>query len=525
MGFISMPKQLPLDLRQIILILLMTVTGFFTLFFWQGYQGFSFWDEGFLWYGAQRVMLGEVPMRDFMAYDIGRYYWSAAFMSLLGDNGMVVLRMASTLFETIALSVGLIMLMRSSAKQSSLFWLLTAVTLVAWMAPQWRLYDISLAIMLVGTLAFLLEQPTRRRYFLAGLILGLVAVFGRNHGLYGLAGSIGAMIYLTVRRENRPKLLPACLSWASGIVIGYLPVLVFFAVVPGFAQAFWGNIRLLFEIKGTNYPLPVPWPWLVSTGQLSTEMLRSVMTGIFFIAIIVFGVVGIIWVIRRQLQNKSTSPALIASVFLALPYAHYAYSRADLAHLAPGIPPFVIGTFALLAGQPANIKWPFAALLCGTSLLVMLPTHPRWYCSVYSNQPCINLKIAGDKLNVDPETAGNFVALSKLVKQFSPGDRTFITAPFWPGAYAAMGRKSPMWEIYATTPRSVDFQQAEINRIKAANPGFAVINDYALDGHEELRFHNTHPLIDQYIQDNFEPLIDPMRPPVFQIYISKQGGQ
>ncbi len=520
-----MSKQLPLDLRQIILILLMTVTGFLILFFWQGYQGFSFWDEGFLWYGAQRVMLGEVPMRDFMAYDIGRYYWSAAFMSLLGDNGIVVLRMASTLFETIALSVGLIMLMRSSAKQSSLFWLLTAVTLVAWMAPQWRLYDISIAIMLVGTLAFLIEQPTRRRYFLAGLILGLVAVFGRNHGLYGLAGSIGAMIYLTVRRENSPKLIPACLSWGSGIVIGYLPVLVFFAVVPGFAQAFWENIRLLFEIKGTNYPLPVPWPWLVPSGQLSTEMLRSVMTGIFFIAIIVFGVVGIIWVIRRQLQNKSTSPALIASVFLALPYAHYAYSRADLAHLAPGIPPFVIGIFALLAGQTAIIKWPFATLLCGTSLLVMLPTHPRWYCSVYSNQPCINLKIAGDQLNVDPETAGNFVALSKLVKQFSPGDRTFITAPFWPGAYAAMGRKSPMWEIYATTPRSVDFQQAEINRIKAANPGFAVINDYALDGREELRFHNTHAIINQYIQDNFEPLIDPMRPPVFQIYISKQGGQ
>ena len=185
-----MSKQVPLDPRQVILILLMTITGFLILFFWQAYQGFSFWDEGFLWYGAQRVMLGEVPMRDFMAYDIGRYYWSAAFMSLLGDNGIVVLRMASTFFETIALCVGLIMLMRSSAKQSPLFWLLTAVTLVAWMAPQWRLYDISLAIMLVGTLAFLIEQPTRHRYFLAGLILGLVAVFGRNHGLYGLAGSV-----------------------------------------------------------------------------------------------------------------------------------------------------------------------------------------------------------------------------------------------------------------------------------------------------------------------------------------------
>jgi hypothetical protein len=167
-------------------------------------------------------------------------------------------------------------------------------------------------------------------------------------------------------------------SWLLGVVVGYLPVLVFLAVVPGFALAFWESIRLLFEVKATNFPLPVPWPWLVPLGQLSTVgMLRGVLEGIFFIAIVVFGVLGIVWIIRQRLQNKPVFPTLIASVFLALPYAHYAYSRADIAHLAPGIPPFLIGILALLVSQPAKIKWPLATLLCGTSLLVMLPMHPR----------------------------------------------------------------------------------------------------------------------------------------------------
>jgi hypothetical protein len=518
-----MNKYFPDNPRQIISILLMSVTGILALFFWQSHQGLSLSDEGFLWYGAQRVMVGEVPMRDFMAYDIGRYYWLATIMSLIGDNGIVALRAATTIFQVIALYVGLVMLIRSSAKQLRLFWLLAMITLVAWMAPQYRLFDISLPIMLVGTLSFLAEQPTKQRYFLTGLIVGLVAVFGRNHGIYAVAGSLSVMLYLTVKRDGEPSLITAFATWALGVIVGYLPVLVFLAVVPGFAQAFWESIRLLFDVKATNFPLPVPWPWLVQFRQTSTVgMLHGIAMGIFFIAIAVFGLLGIAWAIRQRLQDKPVSPALIAAISLALPYAHYAYSRADLEHLAPSIPPFLMGILALLANQPAKIKWPFAVLLCGLSLLVMLPLHPRWYC--YSTQKCVDINVAGDMLKVDLETTKNLAMFSNAAERFAPGDRTFIAAPFWPGAYAALGRKSPMWEIYALFPRNAAFQQAEIERIKAANPGFVVINDFALDGHDDLRFRHTHPIIDQYIRDNFVPLNGPNLV-LFRYYRSKQVGQ
>ncbi len=137
----------------------------FTLFLWQGHKGFGLWDEGYLWYGAQRVMLGEVPIRDFMSYDPGRYYWSAALMSLWNDNGIMALRSAVAIFQAIGLFAGLLLIARSSKNQSFVYLLLSALTLAVWMFPRHKLFDISLSILLIGVMVFLIQKPTGRRYF------------------------------------------------------------------------------------------------------------------------------------------------------------------------------------------------------------------------------------------------------------------------------------------------------------------------------------------------------------------------
>lgn len=507
------------NIRLVMKLLVLAIFIVCALFIWQGSKGFNLWDEGFLWYGVQRVMLGEVPIRDFMAYDPGRYYWSAALMSLWGDNGLMALRGAVAVFQVMGLFVGLLLIARTAKKQNILYLLLSAITLVVWMFPRHKLFDVSLSILLIGVLAFLVENPTNRRYFFVGLCVGLVAIFGRNHGMYSVAGSLGVMLWLGIKRTQGPRLIKGFALWAGGVIAGFTPILVMALLVAGFAIAFLDSIRFLFEVKTTNLPLPIPWPWLMNFNTVPLgESIRGVLVGLFFIATIVFGVLSIVWVFWQKFQNKPVSPALVAASFLALPYAHYAYSRADVGHLALGIFPLLVGCLVLLATLPAKIKWPLALTLCTASLWVSHVFHPGWQCHI--NKQCVNVEISGNHLQVDPGTASDIALLRNLSNQYAPEGRSFIATPFWPGAYALLERKSPMWEIYALLPRSQAFEQAEIERIKIAKPGFALVFDLPLDGRDELRFRNTHPLIHQYILDNFERLPDSPHP-AYQIYKAK----
>ncbi len=489
------------DSSQKSALVLFSALSIFILFIWQGNIGFDLNDEGFLWYGVQRVMLGETPLLDFMSYDPGRYYWSASFMSLFADNGIIALRISVALFQFFGLITGLFLIFHTEKKINILYLLLTIGIFLLWMYPRHKLFDISLSIFLIGALTFLVEKPSNRRFFISGIFIGLIAFFGRNHGVYGVFGFLLITLWLKATNTERLFLVKKIGYSIAGIIIGYSPMLLMLVFVQGFSEAFWNSILFLFEVNSTNITLPIPWPWTITlTGKPLYLSLREILIGLFFIAIVAFSFISITWAFKQKSQPLTVQPALIASSFLSLPYLHFALSRADISHLAQGIFPALIGSIIYFSSQPKKNMWLITIVFFFLSICVMLVAHPSWFCTI--RKQCSEINISNDKLLVPQHTANNIYFLRQFVKLKINND-DFLVTPFWPGAYAIFNKKAPIWEIYALFPRNPKFEQAEIVRIKEARVNHILIIDRPLDGREDLRFKNTHPVTHQYIINNY----------------------
>ena len=208
------------------------------------------------------------------------------------------------------------------------------------------------------------------------------------------------MLWLSIKRVDGSGLIKGFSLWDIGVITGFMLILFMVLMVLGFASAFWESIIFLFEVKDTNFVLLILWLWQVNFASISLDVeIHGVMVGLFFIAAVAFGVLSIIWVVWQKIQNKQVSLALVAASFLALSYAHYAYSRADVAHFGLGIFLLLVGCLVILSTQLSKIKWLLSIMLCVASFWAVYLDHLGWQC--YASKQCVNIKISGNNLVVD----------------------------------------------------------------------------------------------------------------------------
>ena len=494
-----------LRIRNLVLLAMLSGALVTLAFLAQGRMDFNLWDEGFLWYGAQRTLAGEVPIRDFLAYDPARYYWAAAVMRLLGSDGVVSLRVGAALCQVVGLILALNLISRSKkvlGREDMLFLVASTIVLMLWTYVYYKVYDVVAALVLVALFAHLLEKPSARRYLILGVGIGFVATIGRNHGVYALVACAGAIAYVNAGRREAKAWVEHLPALAAGIALGFAPVWLALLAVDCFAMAFFDSIYYLFEIKATNLPLPVPWPWSAALLAMPRGLaVHGFFAGLCFVALLVFPLVAMLWIVRARMHNRPLDPAFVATALLSVPYAHYACSRADVPHLSFAIFPMLVGCLLVLHAMQSRFKWLLLAGIAGTSALLMLPLQPAGKCLVVYR--CVEVNVAGDVLRVPEKKAAEIKLLKTLVAEHAAtGGGVWIT-PSWPGAYSLLGQKSPVFDIYTLLKRSESFQEKEIARLGAAKPGLVVMVEEPLDGGEKHFLKHTNPLIYAYLLANY----------------------
>lgn len=490
------------------------------MFLFQGRIGINLQDEGFLWYGAIRTHAGELPLRDFRAYDPGRYFWCAGWMSIFGD-GLVVVRGAAWAFASLGVTAGLLTLARSlTPVLARTPWLVIAgVILVAWMTPPWKLYEASIAMIVAWSTVRLIESPTRSRTIAAGIAVGAAAFFGRNLGVYA---AVSAVIVTAIACwKFRRSFVRACAELTLGTVVGYAPMLALIAFAPGYRAAFVDSIAFYARQGALNAELPMPFPWRLDlTGRSFEAAAAGVTIGTLFLLLPALYAV-VVWCGVRARRSEAGNgdftrwAPLVATALVGAAWFHHASVRSDRPHLAQSIHPFLITVLSLPfvlrvshAVLVRSVIW-LAAILAttfgvGTSLL---PVQRAWPAE---DEEFTTVLVGTERLILSPKQAGLVRGLLSAVEaNVRPEDELWVTAQFI-GLYPILGRRAPTWDIYPAW--LADDREQERMLRELADVRYAIVDVRPIGGDPNMRLEVSHPRVWRWLLESFERLPLPGAP-------------
>jgi hypothetical protein len=227
--------------------------------------------------------------------------------------------------------------------------------------------------------------------------------------------------------------------------------------------------------------------------------------GLGFLLFPLFVAGAVLLVLRRGAADLGSRAVLLASAAVALVYMHYAFSRADLVHLAPSLHPVLLGLAALPGLLGGWRRWAcglaLGVLLAGITVFGILPSTPLYKeLTVHPYRP---YPVAGDELLLLPRTI-NLLSWVERKTERIPAGEPLLLIPNMTGIYPALGRRSPVWDVYPIWPAPPRLDQRMLDEMKAKNVRWVILQDYAVDGRDDLDFAHTHPRVGTYLEQEFE---------------------
>jgi hypothetical protein len=345
------------------------------------------YDEGLILHGAERVLLGELPYRDFWTvYAPGQYYVLAGLFRVFGSK-VLVARAYDTLVRAALALMGYHVTQRAA---SSAWALAVWGSMVAWLGFfEFYLYPayLALALCLVAVLwlwkACDRQEPEARRWWwLTGCALGTAALLRHDFAAYGVVVALaigGAWVWRD--GQGQPGRTACALgAWArllGGVILVAGPVYAWVALMVG-PETLWGQLVWFPATKFAEVrDLPFPRP----TGRiLSVSFWQECLAFLPYYAPVALALGCLLLAISRLTRQKLPSSAWVvwASMsVLSLLLFQQARVRSDLVHNVQMLvlAPMVMVGIARVVGRSSTVTRVPVSIAVGI-LAILLLAHP-----------------------------------------------------------------------------------------------------------------------------------------------------
>lgn len=275
-------------------------------------------DESFILVGADRIVKGEIPHKDFSSeYPAGQYYMLAAFFKLFGTS--VTAERAYDILTKSLLSIIIFLIIRllSSTKLALAGWVMSLVWIMHNSAPAYSGYPCLLSIY-IGIYLLLLYMKYQKDHYVvsSAVFIGISVLFRHDLGVFTV---IVIIAILLVRRMMKVESWrPLVLFITGGLMIG-LPVIVFI-VINADVRAAINDLVIIPLTYLQHQTLPYP------------NLSRWSLPFYIFPPAILIGAIASIILIRRNRDDRDAYAILLIS-FIGIFFFDRIRMRPDTKHL------------------------------------------------------------------------------------------------------------------------------------------------------------------------------------------------
>lgn len=466
-------------------------------------------DEGFLAHGAERVLRGELPNRDFVSLQppLSFYLVAAVFgvfePSLAALRGLGLALHEAVLLATYAFATRLARPLFAAIAVAPL-----AVTGLAiqrfvpyavWLGALWSM--LAAALLLLAA-----SRGSRAWAAAAGATSALALASRHDQGVY-LCLASGLLLLLLGRAERGAESsrsgAPAtrlALAWLLGVAAVSLPLLAGW-LVAGALPAMIEQL-VLFPITTYGETSGISWPSFGPDGRLLPTLLYY-LPG----AAVIGAAAGTAWRgARRGLDRRGAALAFVT--LLAALFYLQVFTRSDLFHLVVTLPPaFVLlaaGLDALASAlaprtpRPGATTWVLAALAAlalgmGTRALSpwMLPGRAA---------DVRRLELPRGGVLLTEYDAQRYERAVRFLETRVPAEDSILALPYEPIYWFLSGRRNPTPWLYLWPGDQTPADHEELVRRARADPPGAVIL------HRPERLRASAPGIVDWVESRFEPI-------------------